>query len=123
IKEPVPAVVAFVRMDGLENCVNTQGNVTWPKMRAKVSVNQPTAYYAQERVPVTVENASVLPRNGTFQENSANVMTRIVTNMMALFAQEMVYVTVETASAGKIGPEMLVRSGSGLNIPNIAMKH
>lgn len=43
-------VVAFVRMDGLENCVNTQGNVTWPKMRAEVSVNQPMAYYAQERV-------------------------------------------------------------------------
>lgn len=37
--------------------------------------------------------------------------------------QEMVYVTVETASAGKVGPEMLVRFGLGLNIPNIATKH
>ncbi|KAK9401741.1 itgbl1: Integrin beta-like 1 [Crotalus adamanteus] len=110
-------------MDGLENCVSTQENVTWPKTRAEVSVNQPMVYYAQERVPVTVENASVLPRNGTFQENSVNVMTRIVTNMMALFVQEMAYVAVETASAGQVGLEMLVRSGLGVNIPNIAMKH
>lgn len=36
--------------------------------------------------------------------------------------QEMAYVAVETASAGQVGLEMLVRSGLGVNILNIAMK-
>ncbi|KAH1187077.1 hypothetical protein KIL84_019826 [Mauremys mutica] len=92
-------------------------------MRAKAFVNQPMAYCARERVPVTVESASVPPRNGTFQGNFVNVMTETATNMMGSFAQAMVYVAVETVNAGKDGMGMLVKSGLGQNTLNQNMEH
>lgn len=74
--------------------------------------------YAQERVPATVESASVHHRNGTFQVIFVNVMTETATNTMVSFAQVTVFVTVETASAGKDGMETLVKSGWEQNTLN-----
>lgn len=77
---------------------------------------------AQERVLVTVESASVRPKNGILLGSSANAMTETATNTMASFVQEMVYVAAETVSAGKAGQEMLVKSGLGQITPNNTMK-
>lgn len=63
-----------------------------------------------------MESASVPLRSGTSQANSANVMTEIATSTTVSFAQATAYVAVETATAGKDGMEMLVRSGWGLKI-------
>lgn len=81
-------------------------------------MNQQTEYSAPGRVLVTVESASVPPKNGIFRENSATVMTGTVTNMTASFAQGMEYVAVETVNAGTDGTEMPVKSGLAQNIPN-----
>lgn len=74
-------------------------------------MNQQMAYCAPERVLVTVESAFVLLKNGTFQGNSATVMTGTATNTMVSFAQGMAYAAVETVSAGTDGTETHVKSG------------
>lgn len=81
-------------------------------------MNRQMAYCARERAPATVESAFVLLKNGTFQENSATVMTGTATNMMGSFAQGMESVAVETVNAGTDGMEMPVKSGSAQNTLN-----
>lgn len=81
-------------------------------------MNRQMAYCAPERAPATVESAFVLLKNGTFQENSATVMTGTATNMMGSFAQGMGSVAVETVNAGTDGTEMPVKSGSARNTLN-----
>lgn len=65
-----------------------------------------------------MESASVPPRSGTSQANSASAMTETATSTTVSFAQATAYVAVETATAGKDGMEMLARSGWGLKILN-----
>lgn len=80
-------------------------------------MNHQMAFCALQKVPATVESASVHHMTGMFQGNSVNVMTGTATNMMALFAQAMGYVTVETVNAGKDGMETPVKYGSEMNTP------